>query len=41
MKVFLTSLAMLIIIGAATSYVLPRAAGESSEAAFTASSARP
>ena len=41
MKVFLTSLITLIIIGTAASYVLPRVAGESSEAAFTAPSARP
>lgn len=41
MKVFLTSLVALIVIGVATSYVLPHVAGESSEAAFTAPSARP
>ena len=41
MKVFLSAVLVLVLVGLLSNLVLPRIAGESSEAAYTDSSARP
>ncbi|HYZ64380.1 MAG TPA: hypothetical protein VE650_18170 [Acetobacteraceae bacterium] len=41
MRIFLLSVVVVLVIGAGAGLVLPRIAGESSEAAYTAPSARP